>query len=157
MAGSHVDYPNLIDYVEDEVNDVPDLIDANGNVYDGAHGESGKITVTGGVGIEGCTGCIGCSCSRCSPKGARAHRRRRSLWRPAQQPQLVVEGDMTVKGAVVFSKRNAELAQVQTSVDAVMSKLNELGAVLEHVEQMAVSDTSEWACRGYIICMQCIY
>lgn len=132
VAGSRVD---------DEVDDVPDLIDENGNVIGGHLKESGKLTVTGGVGIESCCGRIGCSCSRCSPKEPELIVDGGVFGAQTQQPQLVVDGNMTVKGEVVFCQRNAELARVQTSVDAVMSKLNELGVVLGNVEQMAISDT----------------
>jgi hypothetical protein len=43
VARSHVDYSDVIDYVEDEVNDVPVLIDENGNVIGGKLKESGKL------------------------------------------------------------------------------------------------------------------
>jgi hypothetical protein len=141
VARSHVDYSDVIDYVEDEVNDVPVLIDENGNVIGGKLKESGKLTVIGGVGIEECCARIGCLCSRCSPKKPELVIDGGVFRAQTQQPQLVVDGNMTVKGEVVFCQRNAELTRVQTSVDAVMSKITELSAVLDHVEQMAVSDT----------------
>lgn len=120
--------------------DVPDLIDESGNVYDGQRRGSGELIVTGGVGVEGCSGRIGCARSICSPKEPLIVDDIQSVSTSAP-PQLVVEGSMTVKGEVIFSQRNAELTQVQDTVDAMMNKLNELGTVLDHVEQMAVSDT----------------
>ena len=44
VARSHVDYSDVIDYVEDEVNDVPDLIDENGNVIYAVYLPSGYTT-----------------------------------------------------------------------------------------------------------------